>query len=352
MGKRSCRNVTAFIGAVCMLILSIFQFAPSVYADTKIGTVTMNCQFNGNPVSDISWSIYRAAEKNSNGSYVLTGDFAGYNVSLDVLTDSEFQDAADTLENYSKTDKIPPMNSAVTDKNGKVSFKISRPGLYLITGESWSGKDKRFIPSAMFIEITSEKLDSNDPNITVYPKYVIKDIPTKNQKYSVSKKWTGDEEVLDKRPDFVKAEIYKDGVLLNTITLNESNNWTYSWTSEGDHQWLVKEVDVDEFYNVVYKNSGYDFVIENHYDSSNGVKDDNEYGYGDSDNNGEGNGEGDADESNGSNGGSSINGNENEKLPQTGQLWWPVPLLIASGFIFIAVGIRMNFEKEDKNEKK
>lgn len=30
-----------------------------------------------------------------------------------------------------------------------------------------------------------------------------------------------------------------------------------------------------------------------------------------------------------------------EKLPQTGQLWWPVPILTACGLIFIFIGIRL-----------
>lgn len=37
------------------------------------------------------------------------------------------------------------------------------------------------------------------------------------------------------------------------------------------------------------------------------------------------------------------------KLPQTGQLWWPVPLMLFGGLIFVAVGLRLIMEskKED-----
>lgn len=38
-----------------------------------------------------------------------------------------------------------------------------------------------------------------------------------------------------------------------------------------------------------------------------------------------------------------------EKLPQTGQLWWPVPLLAGGGILFIAIGLRIRSRKE--NEK-
>ena len=36
------------------------------------------------------------------------------------------------------------------------------------------------------------------------------------------------------------------------------------------------------------------------------------------------------------------------KLPQTGQLWWPVPLLAAAGLGLICVGLSMR--KRDENE--
>ncbi len=38
-----------------------------------------------------------------------------------------------------------------------------------------------------------------------------------------------------------------------------------------------------------------------------------------------------------------------EKLPQTGQLWWPVPVMLVGGLMFVAVGLRLllNNRKED-----
>lgn len=38
-----------------------------------------------------------------------------------------------------------------------------------------------------------------------------------------------------------------------------------------------------------------------------------------------------------------------EKLPQTGQLWWPVPVMLFGGIIFVAVGLRLlvNSRRED-----
>ena len=40
---------------------------------------------------------------------------------------------------------------------------------------------------------------------------------------------------------------------------------------------------------------------------------------------------------------------DTERLPQTGQLWWPVPILLALGISFIVVGLFFN--KGNRNEK-
>ena len=40
-----------------------------------------------------------------------------------------------------------------------------------------------------------------------------------------------------------------------------------------------------------------------------------------------------------------------EKLPQTGQLWWPVPLLAGGGIVFIAMGLRIRSRKENQHEE-
>jgi LPXTG-motif cell wall-anchored protein len=37
-----------------------------------------------------------------------------------------------------------------------------------------------------------------------------------------------------------------------------------------------------------------------------------------------------------------------DKLPQTGQLWWPIPMLLAFGMLFILTGI---LRRRNMNEK-
>lgn len=48
---------------------------------------------------------------------------------------------------------------------------------------------------------------------------------------------------------------------------------------------------------------------------------------------------------------SGSNSYTNEGAPQTGQLWWPVPLLSVGGFVFIAMGVRINNKRNKKENE-
>ena len=53
----------------------------------------------------------------------------------------------------------------------------------------------------------------------------------------------------------------------------------------------------------------------------------------------------------GDNGGGNNSGGGNPPLPQTGQLWWPVPVLGAAGLVLIAMGVRVLTKKDGSDEK-
>ena len=42
---------------------------------------------------------------------------------------------------------------------------------------------------------------------------------------------------------------------------------------------------------------------------------------------------------------------EPEKLPQTGQLWWPVPLLFCAGLIFVAAGLIIRRRRGNSDDR-
>ena len=103
-------------------------------------------------------------------------------------------------------------------------------------------------------------------------------------------------------------ELYNGAELVDTVQLSAANNWRQTWTDLTAGDWRVVERTAVEGYTVVSTHEGYEYVITNSYTAPGG-----------------------------STGGSSGGG----KLPQTGMLWWPVPLLAIAGMaLFLAGWIR------------
>lgn len=310
--KRFGKSVLCIIGTIIILLAG---FLPAVSAASENGSLVLICSNEDIPYKNVQWSLYKAAERQSNGKLALYGDFANYAVSLEDESTSAMQDAADTLENYAVLDNLSPISVKYTNEDGKLVFDGIDNGVYLICGKSWIEGNKRYIPSPMLIEF-SEK---SEKNLIAYPKFQIQNISDSDVKYTVRKIWKGDDKSITDRPEDVKIEIYKDGVLKETVILNESNNWEYSWTSEPQAQWRVKETIVASKYTVVYRFRETLYLVENNHFSINGGGDNRR----DTGTGGSGNG----------------------RLPQTGQLWWPVPALAFGGLILISVGCRINKRK-------
>ena len=78
--------------------------------------------------------------------------------------------------------------------------------------------------------------------ITVYTKFTYEEIPAGDSDYGVRKSWIvpdGQEKLI---PDNIKVEIYRDGKLFDTVTLDADNNWEYFWKDDTAAEWSVKEM--------------------------------------------------------------------------------------------------------------
>lgn len=324
MTCKVCRISCALLCAAAVL-LSVFScFALNAQASDC--SLTLICKHQENAVPNIEWSIFRVGEKNNMGEYVLTGDFADYPVSLeDIDTASAVQDAADTLESYVILDKLSPIDSAVTDENGTAVVDGVDVGLYLIMGKEFVSGETKITPSPMLVEFTQEQISAGD--LTVYPKMTFETVPDTKTKFGVRKTWIIPEDSADKQPQKVVVGIYENGELFKEVTLDSSNNWEYFWEGDPSSEWKVKEVNIDENFTVVYKQNETVFQVENTFVPSENTNS--------------------GSSSSGSSSGTSNTGTGNkDKLPQTGSLWWPVPVAAGAGVILIAVGCRMSRKRK------
>lgn len=282
-------------------------------ADGETGSLKLVCEYDGVNLSGIEWDIFRVGTHSPYGDMYLDGDFADYPVSFDDLSASAMSSAAETLEMYTKTDSITPLNTLTTDENGVALFENLETGIYLLSGTSVKISLSTYTPDAFLIEIDEDSEETF--NVISYPKFSVESEPIiSSSEYAVEKMWVNDDGMGD-RPNAVTIEIYADSVLYETVVLDESNNWSYSWLGSTTREWSVKELNIDKNYTVSYDKTGVQYAIVNTRTSS-------------------------------------ITTNvtttppPSDDIPQTGLLWWPVPLLALAGIAFIVVGIRVSAKRK------
>ena len=104
----------------------------------------------------------------------------------------------------------------------------------------------------------------------------------------------------DERPASIQVHLLCNGEVVDTRTLDENNRWKTTWEelpawdeSGNEIVWVIREEPV-EGYEVSYSELGENTLITN-----------------------------------------AIN---KPTLPQTGMLWWPVPVLVALGLLMLVLG--------------
>lgn len=123
--------------------------------------------------------------------------------------------------------------------------------------------------------------------------------PTEKTYLAVDKVWVGGKN----HPTSVTIELRDGDTLIDTVTLGDWNNWHYSWhdlDASAKRDWNVVEVSVPDGYTASYSFNGTTFTVRN-----------------------------------------------TEKLIQTGQLNWPVPVMAVLGLALLCVGIAMLRRKKE-----
>ena len=81
---------------------------------------------------------------------------------------------------------------------------------------------------------------------------------------TVNKVWENDSESI--RPEYVKVQLLKDNVVYGVATLNEANDWTYTWEKlDADSEWSVRESEIPRGYEVEIDEDNGNFIITNTY---------------------------------------------------------------------------------------
>lgn len=240
--------VLCSLGVLCWT--SVLLLMNSFAAD-GITNLTIECQtLWGDIIPGEEWSIYKVAELQEDGTCELYGDFAQYPVSFEDFSASALTDIARTLENYVVLDGVAPYASGISDDNGEVFFSDVPDGIYLLFGKYVELNDMTYSPAPFIVSVDYEG-DGEPMNLYAYAKYTV--ISTASYgRYAVVKEFGNEASVPVDEDAFVTVEIYCDGNLYKTVTLNAKNKWTHSWVSDDYHDWRIKEVGVPDEYYVNY----------------------------------------------------------------------------------------------------
>lgn len=301
--------------AIFIAMLMMVNIAPKrLYAEEKVD-MNQRCtlEIKYEPI-DAQLRLYRIAEIDEDASFTLTEAYQDYRVALD----DDAEAAALALESYIHRDQKVPEAYAQTDENGVVRFENLETGIYLLLSNRVEKDTFCYEPLPVMVSLPSKSVEMSQYQYDVvinmkYTKMNIEDLP-ETFDMKVMKSWVGGS--AQNQPKSIVATLLKDGFEHDKVELNQANNWQYEWKDlSNQSEWDVIEDKVPEHYTLKKNKNNLTIILTNTYDDS----DDD-------------------------------SGNKKPpKAPDSGQLWWPVPLLVVAGLSLIVVGFILR-KKEDINE--
>lgn len=319
-GHRQVKNIIFMLAFVAVLV-GMMPRVPVLAADQTRGSISLEC-----PAEGMELSLYRVADYED--SFTLTGKFQNYQVSLDQKDQDGWKGVARTLADYIGRDGIEADAVAKSGSDRSARFEDLSRGLYLVSAKEIEvqkdGKTRIYTPQVSLVALPDSTQE--DPyDIEVFLKYDDREKPEDSRtRVHVLKVWKHDRE--ENRPAFVQVELLRTDskgktTVVDRQILNSENQWSYTWEDLSSQvRWSVTEQKVPSGYTVSTSQQGSTVVLTNT-----------------------------AKEPGGSGG---DDGKPSQKLPQTGQLWWPVPLLMMAGVMCLLAGkvLRRSGDKKKKND--
>ncbi|MBR3779528.1 MAG: Cna B-type domain-containing protein [Clostridia bacterium] len=253
------KRILACVLAVFCLLMPLSVQAEELNTE-QLCNLTLEYSHEGVAFADVEVAIYRVAEAHTDGSYDLIAPYDAYSVNIHGITSQkEWQDVAATLTAYITANGVEPTASGVTDKAGEVVLSDLPVGLYLVQGARAENEKGTYVFREFMIYLPTPAEDGTyQYDLRAKPK-CHQYTPTEN--YRVVKLWKDTGSAL--RPDEVVVDIYKNGALHETVSLNGNNGWSYEWTDKEQARWQVTERDVPEGYQVSVTNHETVFTITN-----------------------------------------------------------------------------------------
>lgn len=258
----------------------------TLFAKTDLMNLVVTC-----PVSNMQVSLYRVADEN----YNLVDPFSQYSIDLK----QDVQGAANALENRILMDGIEADACVTSDSLSTASFSGLETGIYLVVGKEVLQDGVFYMPQVSLVSLSGD--------LSVDLKY---ETSVKPSRIHVLKVWKRDSK--KSRPKSIEVCLLRsDGIVVDRVVLNSDNQWSTTWDNLSTlYTYRVMETSVPSGYKesctrekdtIILTNTGnYTDKVENKKD---------------------------------------------EELPNSGQLWWPVPVLLFVGLVLFGLGRHLKNEE-------
>ena len=257
----------------------------TLFAKTDLMNLTVTC-----PVSNMQVSLYRVADEN----YKLTDSFSQYSIDLK----QDVQGAANALENRILMDGIEADACVTSDSLSTANFTGLTTGIYLVVGKEVFQDGVFYMPQVSLVSL------SGDLNVDL--KYETSDKPSR---IHVLKVWKRDSK--KSRPKSIEVCLLRsDGIVVDRVVLNSDNQWSYTWNHLSTlYTYRVMETSVPSGYKESCTREKDTIVLTNTGNYTDKVE------------------------------------KKDEELPNSGQLWWPVPVLLFVGLVLFGLGRHLKNEE-------
>lgn len=289
------------------LVLVLLLALPAAGAEEY--SLTIQASFGGTALPGMTLNAYRVAELKTDGSLSATPDFSGYGDALSD-PDTDWQVVSREMEIYVNLNEIAPCRSAVTDAYGTADFGTMERGLYMICGKNLPIGEKLYATAPILVTLPRQDSVTGDWHAQVIAQAKI----SESDRYVdivVNKTWVDNCTPSHSHPK-ITVELWMDGQRVDTQTLPQNGRYSYTWEhKEADHVWEVKEQTVDGYTQKEPQVEGFTFTLTNVCKKSTTTTTTT----------------------------TTSKTYSSGKLPGTGQLWWPVPLLVCGGLLCLIFGL-------------
>lgn len=291
-----------------MLCLPLRIFAEEA-ANTENLRVTVHADYYNQGAEGGELSLYYVGTYDQDGTISPAGSFEAYTsfLSFSFSDSEEARELAQTLAAYVEFFGTAPDRSMFPNNDGDCVFEELRAGVWLLTGSVCTCDGKQYIPEPTLLLLPSQ--NSNEAEIVL--KYDEKPINEETVTIQVIKVWeTGDNSEL--RPDQITVVLLENGQEVETVYLRADTGWRHSWTGlSSTSVWTVIERDIPSGYSVRVTKEGKTFMIVNTLKTQPPDKP------------------------------------VDPKLPDTGMLIWPIPVLLSAGLLLLSIALVLRIRRKN-----